>query len=60
MKVIVKFTDDVSGEWTEDILDLQKKQGYINIKYKNGFVVTEPKVSAYRISTDWIERIIEE
>jgi len=62
MKVMVKFTDDVSGEWIRDILEVQNEHGFINVKHHNnlGFIITEPKVLGYRISSDWIERIIKE
>jgi hypothetical protein len=61
MKIIVKFTDDVSGEWTEDILKFQKRKGYIKvIKLGKRYLVDEIGIPKYGIDKDWIERIIEE
>jgi hypothetical protein len=61
MKIIVKFTDDVSGEWIDDILKFQKIKGCINvIKIGKRYLVDEIGIPKYGIDKDWIERIIEE
>jgi hypothetical protein len=63
MKVIVKFTNEEAEYWgwPQELLDKQKKQGYINvIKLGKRYLVDEIGIPKYGIDKDWIERIIEE
>lgn len=64
MKVIVKFNYKNHGDvsWIRDILDLQKKQGYITVIKRNNcqYEINEPDIINYKLLPEWIERIIEE
>ena len=64
MKVIVDFSKDkdlIGYTWVEDILNLQKIDGFIKVKKVGSrYLTISQKIPSYGLMPEWVKEVIEE